>query len=394
MFSLRFVLVSLFVGLSILLLVSLFSIDNYVDSQLLNGWKNYTSEKLGISFEIPNNWEVKEKVSRFDDGPDLTARNGMNSLSITMPIPNDPSYMSELETFSNLWSPNYDLSGDYTKIRDIEGFDFNKYRIDDKETSSALFVIEPRSGERLVNQIFLIKTDTGIYELNYRDTPARFDTSESQDKLNHILQSFKFLKPDIVGLISNLTTSLVPTAKPIGNENAVINIVEFGDYQDPFSARFNQETKDELVSKFVDTGIVRFGFKDLVINDSPKDKLSTLGAEASYCAAEQDKYWDYHDEVYKNSKGENTGWLSNASLVGFAKNVNVTDIAKFTECLNSHKYNQQVSQNDAFAKSLGLASTPTFLILMENSTKIAAVEGAQPFNVFDDVIAQFLNGTI
>ena len=141
-----------------------------------------------------------------------------------------------------------------------------------------------------------------------------------------------------------MTTSIVPAAKAIGSENAEISIAEFGDYQSPFGARFNQETKDQLVSKCVDAGIVRFGFKDLVINDLPNDKLSTLAAVASYCAAEQDKYWDYHDEVYKNSKGENPGWISKVSLIAFAKNVNVTHITKFTVCLNSHKYNQQVSQ--------------------------------------------------
>lgn len=199
---------------------------------------------------------------------------------------------------------------------------------------------------------------------------------------------------DIQQLISNLTTPVIPGAKAIGDDSAPINIIEFGDYQCPFCARFNQETKDELVSKYVDTGIVRFGFKDLVINDLPKDKLSTLGAEASYCAAEQDKYWDYHDEVYRNSRGENTGWISNDSLVGFAKNINMPNIAQFTDCLDSHKYNQLVVQNDIFAKNLGLGSTPTFLVLKENSTKIAAVEGAQPINVFDDVIAQYLNNTL
>ena len=70
------------------------------------------------------------------------------------------------------------------------------------------------------------------------------------------------------------------------------------------------------------------------------------------------------------------------------------NISQFTDCLNSHKFNQLVVQNDIFAKGLGLASTPTFLILKDNSTKIAALEGAQPIKVFDDVIAQFLNNTL
>lgn len=199
---------------------------------------------------------------------------------------------------------------------------------------------------------------------------------------------------NIQQLISNLTTPVIPGAAALGKANAPINIVEFGDYQCPFCARFNQETKDTLIAKYVDSGIVRFGFKDLVINDLPQDRLSTLGAEASYCAADQNKYWDYHDEVYRNSRGENTGWVTKESLISFAKNVNMSDISQFTKCLDSHKYNKLISENDMFAKRLGLGSTPTFLILKDNSTRIAAIEGAQPIKVFDDVINQFLNNTL
>ncbi len=199
---------------------------------------------------------------------------------------------------------------------------------------------------------------------------------------------------NIQQIISNLTTPVIPGAKAIGSDNATINIIEFGDYQCPFCARFNQETKDDLISKYVDSGIVRFGFKDLVINDLPQDKLSTLGAEASYCAADQNKYWEFHDEVYRNSRGENTGWITRESLIDFARNTNIDNISAFTECLDSHKHNPLVVENDMFAKNLGLASTPTFLILKENSTRIAAIEGAQPLEVFDDVINQMLNNTL
>jgi protein-disulfide isomerase len=49
----------------------------------------------------------------------------------------------------------------------------------------------------------------------------------------------------------------------------------------------------------VNTGQVRFLFKDFTINDKPGNKASTLAAEASYCAADQGKYWQYHDEIQK-----------------------------------------------------------------------------------------------
>lgn len=195
-------------------------------------------------------------------------------------------------------------------------------------------------------------------------------------------------------LISQLTNSTMPGAAALGVNDAPITIVEFGDYQCPYCAKFNNETKSDLVNKYVDTGMAKFVFKDLLLNDLPQDKLSTLAAEASYCAAEQNRYWDFHDEVYQNSKGENTGWISKEALIEFAKNVKVTDIEQFSSCLDSHKYGQIVLENDRFAKDLGLVSTPTFLILQQNSSKIAAIEGAQPLYIFENTINQMLNQTI
>jgi protein-disulfide isomerase len=201
-------------------------------------------------------------------------------------------------------------------------------------------------------------------------------------------------KAQVQKLISELTTPSIPGATALGNNNASLAIVEFADYQCPFCAKFNNETKNDLITNYVNAGIARFVFKDFVVNDLPKDKLSTLAAEASYCAAEQNKYWDFHDEIFKNSKGENTGWLSKESLIEFAKNVKVNNIAQFSSCVDSHKYNQVVVKNDLFAKDLGLASTPTFLILKQNSTKVAAIEGARSLPVFKNTIDQFLNNTL
>jgi protein-disulfide isomerase len=201
-------------------------------------------------------------------------------------------------------------------------------------------------------------------------------------------------KAQIQKLISELTTPSIPGATALGDNNASIAIVEFADYQCPFCAKFNNETKNDLITNYVNSGIARFVFKDFVVNDLPKDKLSTLAAEASYCAAEQNKFWDFHDEVFKNSKGENTGWLSKEALIEFAKDVRVNNIGQFSSCVDSHKYNQVVVKNDLFAKDLGLASTPTFLILKQNSTKVAAIEGARPLPVFKNTIDQFLNNTI
>jgi protein-disulfide isomerase len=69
-----------------------------------------------------------------------------------------------------------------------------------------------------------------------------------------------------------------------------------------------------VIINFVDTGKVLFLFKDYSINDISPTNSSTLAAKASYCAADQYRYWEDHNELYENWRGENTGLVSRESL--------------------------------------------------------------------------------
>src|SRR5215211_9378165 len=158
---------------------------------------------------------------------------------------------------------------------------------------------------------------------------------------------------DAETIINKLFTPVSANASALGDEQAKITIVEFADYQCPFCAKFHKETKDSLIQNFVENGKVKFLFKDLIVNDSPNDKASTLAAAASYCAAEQGKYWEYNDEVYKNSQGKNTGWVTKDNLKQFANNIRVPDLMKFSDCVDIGKYNDVVSENNSFARNIG-----------------------------------------
>jgi protein-disulfide isomerase len=188
-------------------------------------------------------------------------------------------------------------------------------------------------------------------------------------------------------IFKKLTQPVIQNASALGSDTANITIVEFGDYKCQYCARFHRETKSQLIDNFVDTGQVKFMFKDFVVNDKPLDKQSTLAARASYCAADQGKYWQYHDEVYDNSKGEDVGWVTKEILNQFAQNVQVPDLMKFSECVDSQKYNDVVAQNNELARSLGVSATPTFLVIKQGRQPEGIV-GAQPYNSFQEVISQ------
>ena len=178
-------------------------------------------------------------------------------------------------------------------------------------------------------------------------------------------------------------SKLVENGSPVmGNINAPITILEWGDYQCTFCYKFHQNTLDIINEDFIKTGKVKFIFKDFPLN-GPDSKLA---AEASYCAQDQEKYWQYHDELYKNWGGERTGWITRESLTKFAEIVDL-DIEKFNKCLDDHKYENKVDLLYAFGKEIGIDATPSFLVF--NDEKIIKIRGNQPLEVFLKTFDEF-----
>ncbi len=187
-------------------------------------------------------------------------------------------------------------------------------------------------------------------------------------------------------IMRQLLSPAIPDAPALGNNNARVTIVEFGDYQCTWCYRWHQSTKDPLMADYVETGMVRFMFKDFPINDH-SDKASSLAAQASYCAADQGKYWEYHDELYNNWNGENTGWVTRGSLEQFARNIGISDMDAFSDCLDSGKYADVVKKNYNLARSIGLNATPSFIVLVDGETP-KLMRGAYPFSSFQNVIEE------
>jgi protein-disulfide isomerase len=177
---------------------------------------------------------------------------------------------------------------------------------------------------------------------------------------------------------SNLLTStkLIEGGSPImGDSNAPITILEWGDYQCTFCYKFHQNTLDTINEDFIKTGKVKLIFKDFPLNGPD----SLLAAEASYCAQDQEKYWQYHDELYKNWGGERTGWITRESLDEFGNTVNL-NLDEFNTCLDEHKYQSKVISLNEFGKEVGIDATPSFLVF--NDEKIIKIRGNQPLEVF------------
>ena len=169
---------------------------------------------------------------------------------------------------------------------------------------------------------------------------------------------------------------LIENGSPfLGNPDAPITILEWGDYQCTFCYKFHQNTLEIINEDFIKTGKVKVVFKDYPLN-GPDSKLA---AEASYCAQDQEKYWQYHDEVYRNWGGERTGWITREALTEFAQVVNL-DTEKFNKCLDDNKYESKVNSLYEFGNDIGIDATPSFLVF--NDEKIIKIRGNQPLEVF------------
>lgn len=163
-----------------------------------------------------------------------------------------------------------------------------------------------------------------------------------------------------------------------GEPNAPVILVEFSDFRCGFCGRFAAESLPQLRQEYIDTGKVRFAYKHLAILGPD----SVRAAEASECAAEQEKFWDFHNLVFVD-QAQNHSPLTENNLVKLADSVGI-DTTTFRDCLSSGRYTQQIIRESQTVQSLGVRGTPGFLV---NGVFIS---GAQPFEIFQQVIDEQL----
>lgn len=165
-------------------------------------------------------------------------------------------------------------------------------------------------------------------------------------------------------------------AKNLGSQEARLTLVEYADFQCPFCGLFARKTKDELIGKYVKTGLVRMEYKHFPI----VGEESLWAAHAGECAAEQGRFWDYHDKLFTSQAGENRGAFSKSNLKRFAKELGLQEEA-FNACMESGRYLEAIKSEFDEGNRLGVRATPTFFL---NGNKI--VEGARPFQAFENAI--------
>ena len=173
-----------------------------------------------------------------------------------------------------------------------------------------------------------------------------------------------------------------------GNPNAPVTIVEYSDFQCPFCLRFFQQTLPLIEKNYIDTGKIKFVYKDLPLDSlHPNARAAHIAAE---CADEQGKFWKYHDVLFKKQPQ----WSNLASselqnkFTEFATDMGLK-AAKFKSCMQSPNIADEVNKDILEAASYGATGTPTFFIGNEEDGFVKLV-GAQPYQSFQAVIDSLL----
>ena len=159
-----------------------------------------------------------------------------------------------------------------------------------------------------------------------------------------------------------------------GNPNARVMIVEFSDYQCPYCHQA-EPTVTAVLAKYGDK--ISLSYRDYPL--AAIHPQAMIAAEASRCALEQGKFWEYHDQLFTASK------LEKDALLEYARNLKL-DEKQFDACLNSEKYKANIEQDTADGRKAGVNGTPGFFI---NGIFLSGAQGQEAFSrIIDDELAR------
>jgi len=138
-----------------------------------------------------------------------------------------------------------------------------------------------------------------------------------------------------------------------------IEIIEFSDFQCPACGAAYPEIK-KFMEQYGDK--VKFAYRHFPL---PNHQFAWKAGEASECADEQGKFWEFHNKLFENQKVLNVD-----AIKSYAEQIGL-DTEKFNSCLDSGKMSSKVSAGLSEGQSLGVDSTPTFFI---NGEKYVGVQ--------------------
>jgi protein-disulfide isomerase len=181
-------------------------------------------------------------------------------------------------------------------------------------------------------------------------------------------------------------TSTIPVdinrdGRTLGSLTAPVTLIAWEDFQCPFCREANNGALSQIIDTYVKAGQVKVEYRHFAFLGDE----SVAAAQASECANDQGKFWEYHDIVFANQEGENRGAFADSRLKQMATRIGL-DREAFDSCLDTTKYKSAVQAETSAGRTLGIKSTPMFYV---NGQEIS---GAQPYSAFKSLIDKALAG--
>ena len=152
----------------------------------------------------------------------------------------------------------------------------------------------------------------------------------------------------------------------LGDPQAPVTIVEFGDYQCPGCGAFAMDVKPMIDGTLVESGEAKFVFYDWpIVSIHPN---AFLAARAARCADDQGKYWEYHEALFRNQSRWSTASMPSSAFEDYADDVGL-DGGAFSSCLNSDRHAELVTANMELGARMGVSGTPAVFINAGGQTR-------------------------
>ena len=181
----------------------------------------------------------------------------------------------------------------------------------------------------------------------------------------------------------NLKVEIEVNDPVLGSEDAKISIVEFSDFQCPFCEKaFSGAVTELKSSSYFTDGEVNLIYKQFPLTSI--HPYAQKAAEASVCADDQGKFWEYHDLLFANQES-----LDEPSLKFYAQKLGL-DSAAFNSCLDGDEKESEIKKESQQAVDAGGQGTPYFVVINNKNKKTEAVSGAVPFSEFESAINSLL----
>ncbi len=148
----------------------------------------------------------------------------------------------------------------------------------------------------------------------------------------------------------------------LGDPNAPVKIDAWEDFQCVACDDYTKNVEPDIIKNLVETGKVYYTYHFyLIIDQGNPSGESHQAANAAMCANEQGRFWDYHDILVKNWKGENVGSYTDARLGNMAESIGL-DLTAFNSCFKANKYKDQIDQDIQAGANKGVTGTPSIFV--------------------------------